>query len=53
VRAAIPRSVLSELGLAAGDAMDLRLEDSRVILPKVRRESRAGSCVIAAGAMPL
>jgi antitoxin MazE len=23
----IPRSVLSELGLAAGDAVDLRLED--------------------------
>ncbi|HUN43014.1 MAG TPA: AbrB/MazE/SpoVT family DNA-binding domain-containing protein [Acetobacteraceae bacterium] len=38
----IPKSVLSELGLGAGDAVDLRLEDGRLILAPVRRAPRAG-----------
>jgi antitoxin MazE len=38
----IPKSVLAELGLSAGDAVDLRLESGRLILAPVRRPSRAG-----------
>ena len=38
----IPKSVLSELGLVTGDAVDLRLEDGRLILAPVRRPRRAG-----------
>ncbi len=38
----IPKSVLAELGLSAGDAVDLRLEDGRLILAPVRRSNRAG-----------
>jgi len=38
----ITKSTLAELGLAAGDAVDLRLEDGRLILAPVRRPSRAG-----------
>jgi antitoxin MazE len=34
--------VLEELGLTAGDAVDLRLEDGRLILAPVRRPNRAG-----------
>ena len=38
----IPKSVLSELGLGEGDAVDRRLEDGRLILVPVRRAPRAG-----------
>lgn len=38
----IPKSVLAELGLTAGDAVDLRLDDGRLILAPVRRPTRAG-----------
>jgi len=38
----IPKSILSELGLSAGDAVDLRLKDGRLILAPARRSSRTG-----------
>jgi antitoxin MazE len=38
----IPKSVLAELGLSAGDAVHMRLEDGQLILEPVRRASRAG-----------
>jgi len=38
----IPKSVLSELGLTAGDAVDLRLEGGRLVLAPVRRPTRVG-----------
>jgi antitoxin MazE len=38
----IPKSVLAELGLSAGDAVDMRLDDGRLILAPVRRPRRAG-----------
>jgi antitoxin MazE len=38
----IPKSVLTELGLSAGDAMDMRLEDGRLILAPVQQARRAG-----------
>ncbi len=37
----IPKSVLTELGLSAGDAEDMRLEDGRLILAPVRQTRRA------------
>jgi antitoxin MazE len=38
----IPKSVLAELGLSAGDAVHIRLEDGHLILEPVRRPRRAG-----------
>jgi antitoxin MazE len=38
----IPKSVLAELGLSAGDAVHIRLEDGHLILEPVRRARRAG-----------
>lgn len=38
----IPKSVLAELGLSAGDAVHMRLEDGQLILEPVRRTRRAG-----------
>jgi antitoxin MazE len=38
----IPKSMLCELGLGAGDAVDLRLEDGRIVLAPARRPARAG-----------
>ena len=38
----IPKSVLAELGLSAGDAVDLRLENGHLILAPVRQTNRAG-----------
>jgi len=38
----IPKPVLAELGLAAGDAVDMRLEDGRLILVPVRPARRSG-----------
>jgi antitoxin MazE len=38
----IPKSVLAELGLSAGDVVDMRLEDGRLILAPVQQIRRAG-----------
>ena len=38
----IPKSLLSELGLAPGDAMDMRLERGRLVLIPARPAHRAG-----------
>lgn len=38
----IPKSVLAELGLAAGDAVELRLEDGHLIMAPIRQPRRAG-----------
>jgi antitoxin MazE len=38
----IPKSVLTELGLSAGDAVHMRLEDGHLVLEPVRRPRRAG-----------
>jgi antitoxin MazE len=38
----IPKSVLTELGLSAGDSMDMRLEDGRLILAPVQQARRTG-----------
>ncbi len=38
----IPKSVLNELGLSPGDAMDMRLERGRLVLVPNRPTRRAG-----------
>jgi antitoxin MazE len=38
----IPKSILIELGLSAGDALDMRLQEGRLILAPVRPPRRAG-----------
>jgi antitoxin MazE len=38
----IPKAVLSQLGLSAGDAVDVRLEDGRLILAPAKPSRRAG-----------
>ena len=38
----IPKSMLVEIGIAAGDAVDLALEDSRITITPVKRRPRAG-----------
>ena len=38
----IPKSFLAELGLAAGDTVDMRLEDGRLILAPVKISRRGG-----------
>jgi antitoxin MazE len=38
----IPKSMLVELGIAAGDAVDLALEDSRIIITPQKRRPREG-----------
>lgn len=38
----IPKSVLAALGVSAGDAVDMQLEDGRLILAPVRGAARAG-----------
>lgn len=38
----IPKSVLNELGLSPGDAMDMRLEKGRLVLVPNRPARRAG-----------
>ena len=38
----IPKSIPVELGLAAGDAVEFRLEDGRLIVVPVRQVRRAG-----------
>jgi len=38
----IPKSLLDEAGVSAGDAVDMTLEDGRIILAPIRRRARAG-----------
>jgi antitoxin MazE len=38
----IPKSFLTELRLSAGDTVDLRLEDGRLILVRIQPTKRAG-----------
>ena len=38
----IPKPLLAELGLAAGDAVECRLEDGRLILAPARQARRNG-----------
>jgi len=38
----IPKAILADLGLAAGDAVDLRLEGDRLVLIPAPRATRAG-----------
>ena len=38
----IPKATLAELGLSAGDPVDMRLEDGCLILAPVRPATRAG-----------
>ena len=38
----IPKSLLDEAGVAVGDAVDMMLEEGRIILCPVRRRARAG-----------
>jgi len=38
----IPKAVLADMGLAAGDAVDLRREGDRLVLTPVPRAKRAG-----------
>ena len=38
----IPKSLLAQLRLSAGDTVDMRLEDGRLILVPIPRTKRAG-----------
>jgi antitoxin MazE len=38
----IPKTMLAELGVAAGDAIDLSLDDGRIAITPVRRRPREG-----------
>jgi antitoxin MazE len=38
----IPKTMLAELGVAAGDAVDLSLEQGRIAITPVRRRPREG-----------
>jgi antitoxin MazE len=38
----IPKSMLTEIGIAAGDTVDLSLEGSRITITPVKRRPRAG-----------
>ena len=38
----IPKSLLDEAGVAVGDAVDMTLEEGRIVLAPVERRSRAG-----------
>jgi antitoxin MazE len=38
----IPRSLLAEAGVAIGDAVDMTLEEGRIVLAPVERRARAG-----------
>ena len=38
----IPKSMLTEIGIAAGDAVDLSLEDGRIAITPVKRRPREG-----------
>jgi antitoxin MazE len=38
----IPKSLLAEIGVTVGDAVDMRLEEGRIVLVPVKRRRRAG-----------
>jgi antitoxin MazE len=38
----IPKSLLDEVGVGVGDAMEISLEEGRIVLAPVRRGTRAG-----------
>jgi antitoxin MazE len=38
----IPKFMLTEIGLAAGDAVDLALEDGRIAITPIKRRPREG-----------
>ena len=38
----IPKSMLAEIGLAPGDAIDVSLEDGRIAITPVKRRPREG-----------
>lgn len=38
----IPKSMLAEIGIVAGDPVDLSLEDGRIAITPVRRRPREG-----------
>jgi antitoxin MazE len=38
----IPKSMLAEIGLAAGDAVDISLDDGRIAITPVKRRLREG-----------
>jgi antitoxin MazE len=38
----IPKSLLSELGVRAGDVIDMTAEEGRIVIVPVKREARAG-----------
>ncbi len=38
----IPKSMLAEIGIAAGDTVDLSMEDSRIIITPQKRRPREG-----------
>jgi antitoxin MazE len=38
----IPKSLLAEIGIGVGDAVDISLEDGRIVMAPVKRRARAG-----------
>ena len=38
----IPKALLAEIGVGAGDAVDMTLEEGRIVLAPVRRRPREG-----------
>lgn len=38
----IPKAMLAEVGIAAGDAVDLSLEESRIVITPTKRRPREG-----------
>ena len=38
----IPKSLLEEAGVAVGDAVDMTIDDGRILLSPVRRRTRSG-----------
>ena len=38
----IPKSMLAEIGTSAGDAVDITIEDGRIVMEPVKRRRRAG-----------
>jgi antitoxin MazE len=38
----IPKSILADVGIGIGDAVDITLEDDRIIMTPIKRRPRAG-----------
>ena len=45
----LPRAILSEIGVTTGAAMDLRVEDGKLIATPVKAKGREGWAAAAAG----